>query len=237
MNRMLQQLVELLRTTSKDVTYLRPLVELGRSGEGVTIATLNYDLSIEQAAADIGCTVHTGIEEWASDGRWRWPADGVRLLKMHGSIDWAWSRSSAAQGQLSRSTVVKVDDPMMAVEDPALVFGQGSKLKANGPFLALLAEFELQLSMVDELVVVGYSFRDEHINEVLRRWLTDADAHILTVIDPWFCDGHDSAIGDFAFEIRGVLGSESFVTGEVGPRLRVIRKPASEGLRQCLAAR
>lgn len=68
----------------------------------------------------------------------------------------------------------------------ALVFGERNKLTAEGPFLDLLAQFRLELEPAHRLVVVGYSFRDAHINEMIRRWVNgDRNRHVV-VIDPNF---------------------------------------------------
>jgi hypothetical protein len=237
MSAMISALVELLHTTPGAVGYLGPLVELGRDAPGgVTVATLNYDLCVEQAAAAAGVPVHTGIREWARDGRWRWPDAGIRLLKLHGSIDWA-RETSFGSGQLSQSIVVPASDPAH-VRVPSLVFGHGGKLTAEGPFLSLLGEFERQLAASSELVVAGYSFRDDHVNELLRRWINDDSERLLTVIDPAFPDGwgDEAERPTFPKELRQAFGVAAWRPG-VNPaaRLRLFPGPASEGLRQVLA--
>ena len=57
--------------------------------------------------------------------------------------------------------------------NPAVIFGQGNKLRSEGPFMAMLMEFERQVGAARNLVVIGYSFRDAHVNAVIRRWLRD----------------------------------------------------------------
>ena len=78
---------------------------------------------------------------------------------------------------------------------PAVIFGQRGKLRAEGPFLSLLAEFERQLSNAGRLVVIGYSFRDDHVNEIIRRWTADDIARQITVVDPdWDSSGMSTRI-------------------------------------------
>ena len=67
--------------------------------------------------------------------------------------------------------------------NPALVFGLGSKLRSDGPFLAMLVEFDRLLASTEWLTIVGYSFRDDHINAALTRWM-NGSARRLSVIDP-----------------------------------------------------
>jgi hypothetical protein len=70
---------------------------------------------------------------------------------------------------------------------PGLIFGQRNKLTADGPYLDLLRQFQYQLSQSKSLIVVGYSFRDEHINTYISQWLNSswASANKITIVDPY----------------------------------------------------
>ena len=108
----------------------------------------------------------------------------MRLLKLHGSIDWCWKELPGERGEMPMLTVVQSFEPESERRAPALVFGARNKLKPNGPFLSLLSEFEDQLRASERLIVVGYSFRDDHINETIRRWTREDKRHTVTLIDP-----------------------------------------------------
>lgn len=57
------------------------------------IATLNYDIGIKNASANAGLLVDTGVEKWKGGMSWGWSENAdVRLLKLHGSIDWGRPR-------------------------------------------------------------------------------------------------------------------------------------------------
>lgn len=236
MDEMIGELVALLRTTTKQVAYLESLAALGKTEDGVTIATLNYDLSIEQAASLNGVPLHTGIERWVADGRWGWPQSGIRLLKLHGSVDWQWDRTYVKAGSMSSSTVHTVAPDVVNVREPALVFGHGGKLRAEGPFLSLLAEFEAQLAVHGRLIVVGYSFRDDHVNELLRRWLAEDQANCLTVVDPGFPEHGSYTREGFRNEMLWALDPRNWrAEALTSNRLTVLRRPASEGLVEALS--
>ncbi len=166
------------------LSYLVQLVGGIRSAHRLTIATLNYDLTVEMACKEAGIAVDTGIEHWIEDRQWKWAENGSRLLKLHGSIDWLWEWRDASDGDMSVPTVAHTSEPESDRRKPALVFGSRNKLRPDGPFLSLLNEFEDKLSEADQLIVVGYSFRDEHINEIVRRWTRDDKARTLVLIDP-----------------------------------------------------
>ena len=66
------------------------------------IATLNYDLGVETAAQLGELSVDTGITKWRGGLRWRWDLDNpdVKLLKLHGSLN--WGRPYGEGGYLAR---------------------------------------------------------------------------------------------------------------------------------------
>lgn len=232
---MLAELRRLVSTTSKQVDYLKPLVAHGRQLGGLTIATLNYDRSIEIACAEEDVEVTTGIARWIDSGQWDWPRVGVRLLKLHGSIDWAWIQESERELHLPREVVVASAEPVPGSR-PALIFGQGAKLRAEGPFLALLAEFERQLASASRLIVIGYSFRDDHVNEIVRRWMAEDADHKLLVVDPGWPTAIDYSKLDTDFRAalqhylvpRQLPGRPPTSSG----RLEVWRKSCGEAVRE-----
>ena len=240
--RMIEELVTLTATSTTRVRYLVPLVASGALDQGITIATLNYDLSIEQAAAVARVPVYTGIESWVAERRWHWPAQGVRLLKLHGSVDWAWDRPSAdGELRMIRATMSPTEVRLGRSRDPALLFGHGGKLRAEGPFLSLLAQFEAQLAATDRVVIIGYSFRDDHINELLRVWISDDHRRHVVVVDPSFPSDTDLVEDDwppnpFPYDMYWALASPER-EGNPPSRMTVIRHRASKAIRDLWAAR
>lgn len=181
---MINTLRQLLAFADADAAYLRPIAEAARKAGGLTVATLNYDTTVEKVAASSSVQAYTGIASWAEKRCWDWPADGLRLMKLHGSIDWCWVRDGAGTGRLPVDSIVQTDDAVKERRPPAVVFGNRSKLTAKGPFLSLLAEFERILDGTDNLITIGYSFRDEHVNEVIRRWSSGDLSRRITIVDP-----------------------------------------------------
>jgi hypothetical protein len=227
--RMVGELRRLVAVSPKDVGYLTPLAQRGRRAGGLTVATLNYDLGVEQAAAQAGVPLSTGIGSWLENGRWGWPPNGIRLLKLHGSIDWVWDRHPYEDGELLRDVVRVIDDPEEEHEAPALVFGNRGKLQAKGPFLGLLAEFEDQLTASDQLIVIGYSFRDDHVNEVIRQWTSESKDNDLLVVDPYWPEAYDEAATPFQRELESHL-TDWRDPPTFSPRLEVRRTTCSEAL-------
>lgn len=178
--RMLMALVQVLKVDPEKVSYLNPMVS---STNLRGIATLNYDTSVESACSRIGLSVDTGLNRWRGGYGWGWtPGVDVRLLKLHGSLNYVLHNARPIGERMSSEHLVATGDEIGA--NPALVFGLGSKLRSDGPFLAMLVEFDRLLAETEWLSIVGYSFRDQHINAALTRWMNSAIARRLSIVDP-----------------------------------------------------
>jgi hypothetical protein len=81
-------------------------------------------------------------------------------------------------------TLADLTDEEARREDPAVLFGGGAKLRFDGPFLAILLEWAERMKQTGTLLVIGYSFRDEHVNEVIRTWFNESHAARVVLLDP-----------------------------------------------------
>lgn len=178
----LQQLLEIEDAANFD--YLAPLLRsITAAAPEPTVATLNYDLGVEVAAERAGINVARGVDTWTETGKLHFPSSHLRLLKLHGSLDWAkvpnWRGISGAS-----LTVGRGDDG--SETPPFLVFGQREKLRSEGPFLQLLEEFRRTLDEHNQLLVLGYAFRDPHVNDIVGRWLESRSESRMVVVDPYY---------------------------------------------------
>lgn len=175
------------------IDYLKPILNLVRQHNRLFIATLNYDYTIELLSRENGIAYDTGIESWISKGAFDYPNNGIQLIKLHGSNYWFWSEGNArfySERLPHRRIRVQphFDEELpyaVLVETPMVIFGQRNKLTAEGPFLDLLKQFDEQLQRTDLLTVVGYSFRDEHINFYITKFLNQYKGRI-RIVDPGF---------------------------------------------------
>jgi hypothetical protein len=173
---------------STNVQYLYPLVDLGKDGD-VTVATLNYDGTVERAAEELGVSWSQGIDSWNDDWRLDWHSPGLRLIKLHGSLEWE-DRFNPPMNPGPGGSIVDRSMESGPGSFPYIVFGRREKLRPSGPFLDLRAAFIDDLRETTHLVVVGYSFGDDHVNEIIRHWLAVEVARILVVVDPAFPENH-----------------------------------------------
>ncbi len=229
---MIAELRALVATTAKKVGYLNPLASAGEEPGGLTVVSLNYDLAVEQAAESAATPCTTGIAGWLDSGRWEWPEAGIRLLKLHGSIDWRWVPTDREEGHLPQRVLEVDDGAERRGSQPAVVFGQRGKLQAAGPFLGLLAEFEKLLANAKRLIVIGYSFRDEHVNEVIGRWTAEGLERTICVVDPhWPEQFPPPQQRDFRGKLQLYLGSyDSAQDSQAEPRLEVRRDTCGKAL-------
>ncbi len=242
MREMMNGLVRILMVEDASrFEYLCPIFDV----DGVRIATLNYDLGLELAASLRGTKVDTGVENWRGGFDWHWNGEGVPLLKLHGSIDWTVEASSSAADRNQpgfKVPKVLVGDRLPGQQvDPGIIFGAREKLRADGPFLAMLSEFGRWLRDTDDLIVVGYSFRDDHINVSVRDWLGDVTGKTMTIIDPHFPElGNYDPTDPFtqalnrAMHPDGPPREQPDGTRTVGPELadqfKIVRSGAADAL-------
>lgn len=137
----------------------------------VHIFTTNYDLLVEQALEESAAPYFDGFigsrraffDLGAVENENLLPSRWVRLWKMHGSINWR----QEANGSVVRVSASDHNDSYL-IYPSHLKYGQSRKM----PYLAMsdrLKDFLMKPSAT--IFISGYSFGDEHINDVLCRTL------------------------------------------------------------------
>lgn len=169
-----------IRSASK-VRYLQPILNLYQNQGRLVVATLNYDNSLERMAEQNDVICKTGLEEWTKTGAFAPGVTDFYLLKLHGSIDWVLNPDSINNDWDVQVDVYRTANPAERQRlldraspkgyRPGIVFGQRNKLTARGPFLDLFHTFKTELNSCSRLTVIGYSFRDEHINTCIAQWM------------------------------------------------------------------
>jgi len=193
--RLLVAITDVLYATQPSVDYLAPLAGLLRQQPQIVIATLNYDSVVEKFCRDRQLVVSTGIPESTGYNAQKgyeisFPSNGMLLLKLHGSLNWSFHYPRIATPQMFPHTFVltwgEARPPFGSMADggPAVLFGGQHKLTAEGPFLELFMKFRSSLREASRLIVVGYSFRDAHVNTEIASFVNLAPARKLVIIDP-----------------------------------------------------
>jgi hypothetical protein len=176
----------------RSVEYLKPILNLVKRQTRLTIATLNYDNAIELLSRANGVDCETGIVSWTQKGVFDYTKDGIRLVKLHGSNYWFWTEGTRTYDERLPHRQISAkshfEDKLrmtVQVETPMVIFGHRNKLTAEGPFLDLLKQFDEGLRRADTLTVIGYSFRDPHINFYITKFLNQYRGKII-VVSPGF---------------------------------------------------
>jgi hypothetical protein len=241
--RMIAALRGCLAIEEGESDYLAPLLNIG--DRPLQVATLNYDRGVELMAHRWGRRVTTGVGLWDGRMSWDWE-DGfdIHLLKLHGSLNWFMTHERGSEDRLSAQAIVvsnDLDDQRLVAGELGVVFGQRGKLRSDGPFLAMLHELERMLEGSDHLVIVGYSFRDDHINAIIRQKFNAAPLRI-SIIDPALSDldtpWRYRDRQPFLSELLEVMTTHTVDDPEVRPRSphQVIGQGAAAGLVELFGA-
>lgn len=204
------------------------------------IISLNYDLLIEQAAQKAGVALSTGANEWDAGHRWTFPDSHLPLLKMHGSVNWRYSRPLFPTWQIPRTGIFEMDTAEEEAPngrvDSTLIFGSGNKLRPDEPWPALYAAFEDLLAQAETLVIIGYSFRDYHVDRAIRRWAAQSGTRRILNVNPHQTDRPSirCSIGDLRYALdpecvteEGLIG---LLAGTGKSRYELIRQDAAQAI-------
>lgn len=187
---------QMLGKTPSRLNHLGAIVEACRRLARVDLATLNHDLVLETALEAGGVAYADGFEQTDEDVR-RWEDDWgdrpIRLLKLHGSLDW-WSYQFADEPwrgwvtsryrgadpiNPNRLGVVGLPHDLR----PVLLTGTFDKILAYETWIFPDQHFRFHEALRDtrRIVAIGYGFGDKAINTRLIGWLARARENKLIV--------------------------------------------------------
>jgi hypothetical protein len=165
------------------------------------LLTLNHDIVLEKYL-DAHSVKYTAGFESPENNYHYWspevfadPSYRVRLLKLHGSVNWFRYQSSAATGKNDpvgtaddgRHWLIKDPNGELGFRDhgrPVLLVGTFNKMMEYSYriFADLFCQFRHALRGTDLLIVCGYSFRDPGINEQVSEWADSSQEKVMVVI-------------------------------------------------------
>lgn len=151
----------------------------------IKIFSLNYDLLFEklnktdESILANGFTPQSGDKEpvsfWSEQFNEASFTSKIGIYKLHGSLDWKYDQEEEK---------ILQSENFYGNQNPLIIFGSGNKMNSLDPFLFLLSEFRKYLSTSKMIVVVGYSFFDKYINNMLIQMLMRDTSKKLIIIDP-----------------------------------------------------
>lgn len=175
-----------------DLSFMNPLRELlentPKDEYNFDIFSLNNDLVIEEYFSSLRDIPWRGFV----NGKWQGITKDekneslgrINLFKLHGSIDWVRLED------MDVWEVQKLDDRkkenIEEKHNPYLIFGQGTKTFSVEPFFSLINHFNNQLNsdIKEYFFVIGYSFFDPYINNLLFNAVKNMKK--LIIVNPCF---------------------------------------------------
>lgn len=152
-----------IRARSYLVPFVKKCIELD-----APVISLNYDTCVEMTADDLGFSIDMGNVR--SPTKYK---RSLRMMKPHGSKDWA---------TVGNGYEAERGGAMPLLTEKALI--GGNKVTTEEPFWGQLKGFELCLNGLSTLVVVGFSYADEHVNDFIIRWFRRTHGANLIHVSP-----------------------------------------------------
>lgn len=172
--------------------FLQKLLARKNSDPRVQLYTTNYDKLFEQAAQNIGATIIDGFSftlprrfsgnNFEKDIVYRertrvkneesFVPNVFQLYKLHGSIDWEKDE---------KGSIIQNEH----TEKPCIIYPASDKYESSyeQPYFEMMAHFQQTLRKEGTLlIVVGFGFKDKHIQNVIKEAVTqNPNFHLLIV--------------------------------------------------------
>lgn len=195
----------LLQLVPTQLDYLGLIRELCMDAdiERVDLLSLNHDTLLEEFLADSGIEFADGFGEPAEEVRY-WQegllagSDAkVRLLKLHGSIDWfkyppnAMTSGPEAVGMPLTDDIWHTKNPSGEMQTPyggrpVLLAGTFNKMLeyTSSIYADLHCQFRESIRAGSRLVISGYGFGDKGVNSQIVEWMYQAESNTICLIHP-----------------------------------------------------
>jgi SIR2-like domain len=163
-----------------DVGYLKPLSQFILSYRPLHIFSTNYDICIETFCKENDKKCFDGFTpSWDFDEFKRREVD-IRLYKLHGSI--RWYRTVAGDYEASKVVFDSIPFRLDTQQDVVpLILYPGRKFEYIEPIFDMLGELKRQLDHVKYAIVIGYSFKDDHLAKMFR-YAANSNANLVVFL-------------------------------------------------------
>lgn len=170
----------------------------------INIFTINHDTILEHCLREnniefvdgFGISLN-GVRYWEPELFETMSLERIKLMKVHGSVDWFRLRSQHDDGIVERIGITLNGDfehtvdpdgiSQRAVESrPIILVGTLNKMLqyTNWIYAELYSQFRKSLRACNALVISGYSFGDKGINSSVWEWINAEAGHKVAIIHP-----------------------------------------------------
>jgi len=169
-----------------------PLLEFCRwDKEPVSVFTTNYDPVTDilmEIAESSGVPYHDGFNRlggWDSGGYSELKSSGLAIYRLHGSMSWVKS-----EGKIKNTRDYSHRSPGYA--EPLLIYPgfKGNPEQDGHPaFQFAHTELQSELGKASMVLMIGFSFRDQHLNDIFHKALTTNQKLRMIVWNPVWPEG------------------------------------------------
>ena len=196
-----------MREPIKDM-YDMVISVIGDDGaNGLQVFTTNYDVVMEAYADASHFEIINGfkrsgylIKTWDNNWDRRTNRPPLYLMKLHGSVRWY---------EDDEGSVVESGDVIQRdmKHDVMIYPTEGTKYYGKEPFATILRRFKKEVKDVDILLVIGFSYRDEEITNIIQDRVNDGMGLI-------------SVSPDAVADIRRAFGVDAVIVDDTDFNLR-----------------
>ena len=194
---------EYLNPKAHTIKHYKDLLEkLHKADADLKIITTNYDLLLDKA---LGSDLNDGfVSEYGSTikvwrNQWGDHPSKPTVVQLHGAINWLNDMPNNRKNRGIKKLSSIFREPMM------LPLTLKDKDYSHEPYNGMFAKFEQIIADVNLCVVIGYTFRDRKILDVIQEHL-QSNLHIL-LLDP----EAKNVAGKFENTAELVIGEDSSV--------------------------
>jgi NAD-dependent SIR2 family protein deacetylase len=172
--------------------FLRKITARKNNDTRIQLFTTNYDTLFEQAANKAGLVVIDGFSfthPREFSGKWfdldivnrdktrlkqeeSFLPEVFHLYKLHGSLNWT----------KSNERIIQQNNP----SEPLIIYPANEKYESSyeQPYFEMMSRFQQALRKEDTLlVIIGYGFKDKHINNVVTEAIEQNHGFQLLIVD------------------------------------------------------
>ncbi len=189
----------------------------------VNIFTLNYDVLIEKSAEENGIIVNNGFTGFHnrtfnpssfhldlhynnSEGPYHF-SKALNLFKLHGSLTWKLDSTKPPYG-ITEIQLDKVNDENIIPDCIIYPIQTKKKHSLDLPYSEMFRQFIEHINKPNStLLVMGYSFLDEHVNDIITNALSNPSFNLIV-----FSYVEEEKAEDFLKELFSLSKNDSRVT-------------------------
>lgn len=178
--------------------FLKRIVSRSQKQPRVNIFTLNYDLLIEKSAEELGIFINNGFMGFQnrffspsvyytdvhlnhSDGS-KTITKSINLYKLHGSLSWVSDKTNSPYGITEIQCQLNNNKILLNNLPNCIIYPIQTKKKhsLDLPYSEMFRQFvEIINKPNTTLFIIGYSFLDEHVNDIITNALANPNFNLV----------------------------------------------------------